>query len=90
MKRFASLLFLLALVPSSFAGALIVESFSPGLPQRAEVLAHVPVKGLVAEFINPQGTGLGKSLGYLARAVFTDFPGKSGTTQSVTVKTGTK
>jgi tetratricopeptide (TPR) repeat protein len=65
MRRLASLLFLLALLPCSFAGEQIVGTFRPGLPQQAEVLAHVPVKGLVAEFINPQGTGLGKSLGYL-------------------------
>ena len=40
--------------------------------------------------IHSRAADVGKSLGYLARAVFTDFPGKSGTTQSVTVKTGTK
>jgi len=49
----------------AWGGERIVRDFQPGLPQGGEVLKQVPVKGLVAEFIDPQTTGLGKSLGYL-------------------------
>ena len=65
MNRLLPGLILLFIFRAAAGGEDIVGSFTPGLQQRAEVLAHVPVKGLVAEFINPQGTGLGKSLGYL-------------------------
>lgn len=78
MTRLAALLLLL-LAQCGFAGEQIVGNFRPGLPQQAEVLAHVPVKGLVAEFINPQGTGLGKSLGYLMwREVLTAVQDQAG------------
>ncbi len=50
---------------SAQAGEQIVGEFRPGMPQGREVLAHVPVKVLIAEFIDPQATGLGKSLSYM-------------------------
>ena len=65
MKRVGILAVILLVAHGVFAGEQVVGNFQPGLPQQAEVLAHVPVKGLVAEFINREGTGLGKSLGYL-------------------------
>ena len=67
IRRLCSLL-LIACSLSPFmlqAGEEIVTEFRPGSPQGREVLAHVPVKVLIAEFIDPQASGLGKSLGYM-------------------------
>ena len=67
MGRARILLLLLGLASllQAMAGERIVTGFQPGLPQGREVLQQVPVKVLVAEFIDPQSTGLGKSLGYM-------------------------
>ncbi|MCP4078129.1 MAG: hypothetical protein GY744_18335 [Gammaproteobacteria bacterium] len=49
-----------------FSADQITRSFIPGLQQGREVLSHVPVKGLITEFMNPKkDSGLGKSIGYL-------------------------
>jgi hypothetical protein len=54
-----------AVVGTAARAGEIVTSFVPGQGPGREVLAHVEVKGLVAEFLDPEGTGLGKALGYL-------------------------
>jgi hypothetical protein len=59
------LLGVFASMAQSRAGDIIVYGFEPGSPAAREVLRHVEVKGLVAEFLDPADTGLGKSLGYL-------------------------
>jgi len=57
----------------------IVTGFVPGAGRGREVLAHVEVKGLVAEFLDPGDTGLGKSLGYLLwREVLTAISDQAG------------
>lgn len=57
----------------------IVTSFVPGQGPGREVLAHVEVKGLVAEFLDPEGTRLGKALGYLLwREVLTAISDQAG------------
>ncbi len=63
----ASLLLISACVLLSTvrAGDIKVTEFRPGAPHGREVLARVPVKVMIAEFIDPQGIGLGKSLGYM-------------------------
>lgn len=57
----------------------IVTSFVPGQGPGREVLAHVEVKGLAAEFLDPEGTRLGKALGYLLwREVLTAISDQAG------------
>ena len=47
------------------AGAEMMAEFRDERGRTPEVLAHVPLKAIVAEFLDPLDTGLGKSLGYL-------------------------
>ena len=47
------------------AGAEVMAEFRDERGRTPEVLAHVPLKAVVAEFLDPLDTGLGKSLGYL-------------------------
>jgi len=57
----------------------IITGFTPGAGPGREVLAHVEVKGLVAEFLDPGETGLGKALGYLLwREVLTAISDQGG------------
>jgi uncharacterized protein YgiM (DUF1202 family) len=61
------------------AGEIIVHEFKPGAQPGREVLGHVAVKGLVAEFLDPEDTGLGKSLGYLLwREILTAISDQAG------------
>lgn len=61
------------------AGEIIIYEFKPGAPAAREVLAHVKVKGLVAELLDTADTGLGKSLGYLLwREVLTAISDQAG------------
>ncbi|MCU0923771.1 MAG: SH3 domain-containing protein, partial [Burkholderiaceae bacterium] len=61
----------LALGTLLFAAATTVlagealPSFQPGKPLPKEVLKHVPVKAVVAEFLDPDQVGLGKEAGFL-------------------------
>lgn len=67
-----------ALCPSASAAG-IVTGFVPGAGPGREILSHVEVKGLVAEFLDPGNTGLGKSLGYLLwREVLTAISDQAG------------
>lgn len=47
------------------AGGEVMAEFKDERSRTPEVLAHVPLKAVVAEFLDPLDTGLGKSLGYL-------------------------
>lgn len=49
----------------AYAGAEVMAEFRDERGRTPEVLAHVPLKAVVAEFLDPLDTGLGKSLGYL-------------------------
>ena len=58
------LLVVIGLARSGFAGEIV--RFETGPRQQTNVvLANVPVKALVTEFLDPGNTGVGKSLGYL-------------------------
>jgi hypothetical protein len=61
------------------AGDVVVGSFAPGKAPGVEHLAHVEVKGLVAEFLDPGDTGLGKSVAYLLwREILTAISDQAG------------
>ncbi len=55
---------LLAYSELACGGGIMLE-FSDERARTPEVLQHVPLKATVAEFLDPDDTGLGKSLGYL-------------------------
>lgn len=57
--------FLLLSTSQLYAGAMVAAEFKDQRAQTPEVLAHVPLKAVVAEFLDPGDSGLGKSLGYL-------------------------
>jgi len=80
LRKILVLLLGLALVFTQVgAGEIIVYEFKPGTESAREVLAHVRIKGLVAEFLDPADTGLGKSLGYLLwREVLTAISDQAG------------
>jgi hypothetical protein len=83
MKAFVAALYLficLALcTPWAWAGDIVVGSFAPGKAPGVERLAHVEVKGLVAEFFDPGDTGLGKSVAYLLwREILTAISDQAG------------
>jgi len=46
-------------------GGAPIKAFEPGKPPPAEVLKDVPVKAVVAEFLDPDNTHLGKEVGYV-------------------------
>ena len=81
MKRRA-----LCLLVAVFAGLLtpvhagMIIRFQDAPEARSDVvLANVPVKALIAEFLDPGNTGLGKSLGYLAwREILTAISDQAG------------
>lgn len=52
-------------IQPTFAGVQIVPAFKVGAKPLPEVLSHVQLKSVVAEFVDPMDTGIGKSLGYL-------------------------
>ena len=47
------------------AGAQVMPEFKDVRAQSPEALPHVELKAIIAEFLDPLDTGLGKSLGYL-------------------------
>jgi hypothetical protein len=68
MKLFVTAIFsfiCLTLFTLSARAGDIVVGFAPGKAPGEERLAHVEVKGLVAEVLDPGDTGLGKSVAYL-------------------------
>jgi SH3-like domain-containing protein len=69
LARLITTLLVCLAVSQARAGEEIMAEFSDTAPsggQRTpEVLAHVPLKAVIAEFLDPMDTGLGKSLGYL-------------------------
>lgn len=82
MRSLVAVLFsfisLALLAPWSWAGDVIV-GFAPGKAPGAERLANVEVKGLVAEFLDPGDTGLGKSLAFLLwREILTAISDQAG------------
>lgn len=56
---------LFMVVSNSLAGIRVVTEFQPGGRAGAVVLPHLTNKGLVAEFMDPDNTGIGRSVGYL-------------------------
>jgi hypothetical protein len=54
---------ILAAAPAVLAGG-VVTAFQPGTPP-PEALPHLQVKAVVAEFLDPDKTELGKEIGYL-------------------------
>jgi tetratricopeptide (TPR) repeat protein len=81
MKRLALCLLLAVcagLPAPVHAGMIIRFQDAPGARSDV-VLANVPVKALIAEFLDPGDTGLGKSLGYLAwREILTAISDQAG------------
>ena len=69
LARLITTLLVCLAVSQARAGEEIMAEFTDSAPrggQRTpEVLAHVPLKAVIAEFLDPMDTGLGKSLGYL-------------------------
>ena len=80
LRKAAILLLGFTLVFSQInAGEILIYEFKPGTQTAREALAHVRIKGLVAEFLDPADTGLGKSLGYLLwREVLTAISDQAG------------
>lgn len=83
MKALVAALYLLIglalFTPWAWAGDIVVGSFAPGKAPGEERLAHVEVKGLVAEFLDPGDTGLGKSVAYLLwREILTAISDQAG------------
>jgi tetratricopeptide (TPR) repeat protein len=79
MRLLAALALILACVQRpGHAGEII--RFEAGAQARSDVvLAHVPVKALVAEFLDPGDTGAGKSVGYLVwREILTAISDQAG------------
>jgi len=74
----ALLLASVSLTPCTHAGEII--RFQAGAQAHTDVvLAHVPVKALVAEFLDPGDTGTGKSLSYLVwREILTAISDQAG------------
>ena len=65
MKRLA-LIWLAAFLGTGGAfGGEAITAFQPGKPPPPEALQHLQVKAVVAEFLDPDRTALGKELGYL-------------------------
>ena len=64
MKQLLQICILILVSCPALAGEAI-WAFEPGKPPPAETLKNVPVKGVVAEFLDPDGTHLGKEVGYL-------------------------
>ncbi|MEW5881032.1 MAG: hypothetical protein AB1761_11395 [Pseudomonadota bacterium] len=64
MKRLAWLL-LAAAAFAARAGDITVTKFEPGAPLPKKVLEHVALKGVIAEFIDPERADLGKEIAYL-------------------------
>ena len=61
------------------AGAQVMAEFKDKRAKSPEVLSHVPLKAVVAEFLDPLDSGLGKSLGYLIwREVLTAISDQAG------------
>ncbi len=56
---------LLCVAAAAAAAGEAMPSFEPGKPLPKEVLAHVPVKAVVAEFLDPDELGIGKEVGFL-------------------------
>ena len=69
LARLITTVLLCLVLSQARAGEEIMAEFTDSAPrggQRTpEVLAHVPLKAVIAEFLDPMDTGLGKSLGYL-------------------------
>jgi hypothetical protein len=81
MRRLIVCILMLACIHvlgSAQAGEII--RFEAGAQASTErVLTHVPVKALVAEFLDPGDTGIGKSVGYLVwREILTAISDQSG------------
>jgi hypothetical protein len=79
MSRLAALLVLFAGVigPATVEAGEII-GFQPGRPA-APVLPHTKLRAVVAEFLDPGNTGLGKALGYLVwREILTAIADQAG------------
>jgi tetratricopeptide (TPR) repeat protein len=64
---------------SALAGGQVMAEFRDKRAKSPEVLAHVPLKAVVSEFLDPLDSGLGKSLGYLIwREVLTAISDQAG------------
>lgn len=65
IHAFKLLTLVLGLVASTVSHAGDIVAFEPGKALPAAVLKNVPVKAVIAEFLDPDETGLGKELSYL-------------------------
>lgn len=65
MRRVVLLLAAVLLLAQDAQGGDAVTGFQPGKPLPPEALRHLQVKAVIAEFLDPDQTGLGKELGYL-------------------------
>ncbi|MES9944524.1 MAG: SH3 domain-containing protein [Candidatus Thiodiazotropha sp.] len=73
------MLFLMLCWNGAMAGAQVMAEFQDKRAKSPEVLAHVPLKAVVAEYLDPFDSGLGKSLGYLIwREVLTAISDQAG------------
>jgi len=69
----------LLLAPRSGHPGEIIRFDTTGRPRSDVVLAQVPVKAVVAEFLDPGDTGVGKSLGFLVwREILTAISDQAG------------
>jgi SH3-like domain-containing protein len=83
MKKVLSILVLacslLAISRGTVWGGAAVIDFRPGHAHAPEELVHLGNKGLVAEFLDPGNTGLGKALGFLVwREILTAISDQAG------------
>jgi len=77
IRLFLAIILLLTLWGNASAGVAIL--FEPGKATGPVVLPHLQNKGLIAEFLDPGNTGLGKSLAYLLwREVLTAISDQAG------------
>jgi hypothetical protein len=78
MSRHILFALLLATVPV-MAGDIVTRSFTEGLTGGERVLRHVEHKAVVAEYLDPMDTGIGKSMAYLLwREVLSAISDQSG------------
>lgn len=79
IRLFVATLLVVLLLVGSVDGGGIVVGFVPGGKSPGEVLTGVPVKGLIAEFLDPGKTGLGRSLAFLLwREMLTSISDQTG------------
>lgn len=79
-RRWVRAIALMVVLAAAESRAGVIVRFVPGSEKASDrVLTKVPLKALVAEFLDPGNTGLGKSLGYLVwREIHTAISDQAG------------